>query len=123
MKRIETLRDDEVFVFGSNARGMHAGGAARQAVEHFGAIMGQAKGLQGQSYGVVTLDENMQRVSLAYIGEQLQELNAFARCNRDKVFLLTLIGCGIAGFSITEIRSVCAKVRWESNVVVPLEFL
>ena len=51
-ERITKLNKNEIFVFGSNLAGMHAGGAARQAVDHFGAIMGQGVGLQGQSYAI-----------------------------------------------------------------------
>ena len=122
MNTIEDLKPNEVFVFGSNAKGNHAGGAARQAVERFGAVMGQAKGLQGQSYAIVTLDEAMQRVPLEFIGEQLRELNDFALQNPDKRFLLTLIGCGIAGFNIADIKSECVKIEWAGNVAVPFEF-
>ena len=64
----------------------------------------------------------MQKVSLDYIKEQLVKLNDFAKKNDDKVFLLTLIGCGIAGFSIEEIKSECIKIKWNDNVVVPEEF-
>lgn len=49
-ENIQELKENQVFVFGSNMNGNHAGGAARLAVEKFGAIMGQAEGLQGQSY-------------------------------------------------------------------------
>ena len=122
MKRIESLKPNQIFVFGSNANGNHAGGAARQALELFGAIMGQAEGLQGQSYGIVTLDKDMQKVSLDYIKEQLIKLNAFAKRNPDKVFLMTLIGCGIAGFSIEEIKSEVERIDWERNVDIPDEF-
>ena len=122
MKRIETLKDNQVFVFGSNANGNHAGGAARQAVESFGAIMGQAKGLQGQSYAIVTLDENMQKVPLEYIGEQLRELNRFAGSRMELQFLVTLIGCGIAGFSVEDIKSEVTKIGWSRNVDLPEEF-
>ena len=51
-ERINHLESNEVFVFGSNARGLHYGGAARAAVEKFGAIMGQGHGLQGKSYAI-----------------------------------------------------------------------
>ena len=122
MKRIESLKPNQIFVFGSNANGNHAGGAARQALESFGAKMGQAEGLQGQSYGIVTLDKDMQKVSLDYIKEQLVKLNDFAKKNYDKVFLLTLIGCGIAGFSIEEIKSVVAEIEWARNIDIPEEF-
>ena len=53
--RIEQLRPDEVFVFGSNASGAHGGGAARFAYDRFGAVWGQSEGLQGQSYGIDTM--------------------------------------------------------------------
>ena len=122
MKRIESLKPNQIFVFGSNANGNHAGGAARQALESFGAIMGQAEGLQGQSYGIVTLDKDMQKVSLDYIKEQLVKLNDFAKKKDDKVFLLTLIGCGIAGFGIEEIKSVVAEIEWARNIDIPEEF-
>lgn len=122
MKFIESLASNQVFVFGSNANGFHFGGAAIQAYDHFGAVWGQAGGMQGQSYGIITLDENMQKVPLEYIGKQLQVLNHQANAMPDKEFLLTLIGCGIAGFSIEEIKSECIKIKWNDNVVVPEEF-
>lgn len=122
MKRIESLKPNQVFVFGSNANGHHIGGAARQAYDHFGAIWGQAGGMQGQSYGIITLDENMQKVPIDYIGRQLQALNLQAKAMPKLEFLLTLIGCGIAGFSIEEIKSESIKIDWNDNVVVPDEF-
>ena len=38
---IESLEENEVFVFGSNLDGYHIGGAARIAKERFGAVWGQ----------------------------------------------------------------------------------
>ena len=52
---ITSLKENEIFVFGSNLRGMHGGGAARIAYQHFGAIYGQGVGLQGQSYAIPTM--------------------------------------------------------------------
>lgn len=66
-ENISELKENEVFVFGSNKNGNHAGGAARIAVEKFGAVMGQAEGLQGQSYAIPTLDENMEKVDIGEI--------------------------------------------------------
>ncbi len=54
-ENITSLDEDEVFVFGSNLAGMHAGGAARVAYERFGAVMGQGVGMQGQSYAIPTM--------------------------------------------------------------------
>lgn len=120
---ITELKDNQIFVFGSNARGFHAGGAARQALEKFGARWGQAKGLQGQSYGIVTLDENMRKVPLSYIRLQLVQLAEFAAANPEKEFLLTAIGCGIAGFPVAHIAAICRDIYgWPSNVIFPNEF-
>ena len=121
MKRIELLKDNQVFVFGSNANGYHAGGAARQ-VDKFGACWGNSKGMQGQSYAIITLDEDMRQVPLSYIREQLSELNEYAKSNPDKEFLMTLIGCGIAGFRIYEINKLCQSIEWQPNVILPEEF-
>jgi hypothetical protein len=52
---INYLKENEIFVFGSNLEGMHGGGAARAAYNKFGAIWGQGVGLQGQSYGIPTM--------------------------------------------------------------------
>ena len=121
---ITELKENQIFVFGSNARGFHMGGAARQAVESFGAIMGQAEGLQGQSYAIVTLDEEMRRVPLWYIEEQLEKLRDSAIQNPDKEFLLTAIGCGIAGFEVSTIAAACRDIEnWPGNVIFPREFL
>lgn len=123
MKRIETLKENQIFVFGSNANGHHAGGAARQALDKFGACWGKPKGIQGQSYAIVTLDEYMRQVPLCYIREQLIELNNYAKQNLNKEFLLTLIGCGIAGFRTDDIRSICRQINWNINIILPEEFI
>ena len=52
---IDSLKENEIFVFGSNLAGMHGCGAARIARLHFGATMGKGVGLQGQSYAIPTI--------------------------------------------------------------------
>ena len=61
-ENITSLDEDEVFVFGSNLAGMHAGGAARVAYERFGAVMGQGVGMQGQSYAIPTMQGGNHRM-------------------------------------------------------------
>lgn len=95
---ITELKENEVLVFGSNLRGEHLGGAARQAFEEFGATWDIGEGLSGQSYAFPTLDENMQRFG---DGKLHCILHAFYRCVRahpELTFLLTKVGCGIAGY-------------------------
>lgn len=121
-ENISELKENEVFVFGSNKNGNHAGGAARIAVEKFGAVMGQAEGLQGQSYAIPTLDENMEKVDIGEIISAVTRLYEFAKQNTDKIFYVTKIGCGIAGFSVIEMGDMFKTMLAPRNVILPKEF-
>ena len=94
---IDSLEDNEVFIFGSNIHGFHAGGAAKQAHEQFGAEWGVGEGLTGKTYAFPTLDANMQKYSV----KELESIrDAFYRCVKarpEMKFLLTKVGTGIAG--------------------------
>lgn len=81
---IQELKENQIFVFGSNMNGNHAGGAARLAVEKFGAIMGQAEGIQGQSYAIPTLDEDMEKVTEEDLINYLGNLRHFANEHPEK---------------------------------------
>lgn len=97
--RIESLAPNEVFVFGSNARGAHAGGAARFAHERFGAVWGQAEGLQGQSYAIDTMSGR------DVFEEQARRFVAFAATHPELRFLVTEVGCGIAGYTPEQVAA------------------
>jgi len=99
--RVTTLGPDQIFVFGSNDQGHHMGGAARTAVDQFGAIWGQARGLQGQSYAIITVGDG---VSVDSIRDEVQAFFEFARANPNLTFLMTKIGSGIAGFPEEQMR-------------------
>ena len=96
-ENITKLEDHEVFVFGSNLNGNHAGGAAKQALE-FGAVDSDGHGLNGQSYAFPTLDKDMQRFSTEQLSEFVNEFYRVVNQNTTKIFLLTKVGCGIAGY-------------------------
>ena len=64
---VTELGQNQIFVFGSNLGGKHNGGGARIALEKFGAIYGQAFGIQGRSYAIPTLGFDFERISLAEI--------------------------------------------------------
>ncbi|SFI29503.1 MULTISPECIES: A1S_2505 family phage non-structural protein [Microbacterium] len=113
--RIERLAADEVFVFGSNAHGAHGGGAARFAHERFGAVWGQAEGLQGQSYGIDTMS------GLDVFRAQAARFVAFAAEHPELRFLVTEVGCGIAGYTPAEVAGFFAGAP--ENVVLPESFL
>lgn len=115
---IGSLATDEVFVFGSNLAGHHGGGAARTAMEKFGAIYGQGTGLQGQSYAIPTMQGGVETIA-PYVDEFI----AFARQNPEKLFYVTRIGCGIAGFSEVEIAPLFAKALELENVCLPESFV
>ena len=115
--RINSLGRNEIFVFGSNLQGMHAGGAARAAVERFGAIMGQGVGLQGQSYAIPTMQGGVNTIK-PYVDEFIR----FADCHPEMTFLVTRIGCGIAGFTDAEIAPLFAGAVNMENIHLPQKF-
>ena len=116
-EHISQLAPQEVFVFGSNLQGAHAGGAARIALGKFGAIWGQGTGLQGQSYAIPTMHGGVDAIK-PYVDEFI----AFAHANPGLTFLVTRIGCGIAGFTDREIAPLFAEARNCPNVVLPESF-
>jgi len=111
---ITSLQPNEIFVFGSNLRGMHGGGAAFVAYRKFGAIMGQGVGLQGQSYAIPTMQGGVETIR-PYVDEFIQ----FAKEHQDLTFLVTRIGCGIAGFRDDEISPLFEKAHDVENIVLP----
>lgn len=112
------LNQNEIFVFGSNLAGAHGGGAARLAYERFGAIWGQGVGLQGQSYGIPTMHGGVESIK-PYVDEFI----AFAKAHPNLVFLVTKIGCGIAGFSTSEIAPLFTDALDIENIILPREFV
>lgn len=114
---IRALRPGEVFVFGSNLAGHHAGGAARVAFRLFGAVHGQGVGLQGQSYAIPTMQGGVETIA-PYVDEFI----SFAKSHPELKFYVTRIGCGIAGFHDEEIAPLFAAARQLPNVTLPRTF-
>ena len=119
---IQELTENQIFVFGSNMNGNHAGGAARLAVEKFSAIMRQAEGIQGQSYAIPTLDKDMQKVTEEELITYLGKFREFAEEHSEKEFLLTAIGTGIAGFDTNYMAYMILRANLPDNVTLPKEF-
>ena len=117
-ENITSLDRDEVFVFGSNLAGNHAGGAARVARERFGAIMGQGVGLQGQSYAIPTMQGGVETIK-PYVDEFIE----LAREWDQTTFYVTRIGCGIAGFTDEQIAPLFAETLNLYNVRLPKSFV
>lgn len=116
-ENISSLKSNEIFVFGSNLGGNHAGGAARVAHRLFGAVWGQGVGLQGQSYAIPTMHGGPESIK-PYVKEFIE----FARKNQSLTFFVTRIGCGIAGFKDEEIAPLFDEAVALDNVILPESF-
>lgn len=114
---ITSLKDNEVFVFGSNLQGMHGGGAARVAYDKFGAVWGQGVGMQGQSYAIPTMHGGTDVIA-PYVDEFIK----YAKEHSEKQFLVTPIGCGIAGFTEAEIAPLFKDAVEVENIWLPEKF-
>ena len=114
---VVSLKPDEVFVFGSNLDGFHGGGAALAAYNKFGAIWGQGVGMQGQSYAIPTMQGEVETIA-PYVDEFIE----YAKNHPDNRFLVTEIGCGIAGFAPEEIAPLFAKAVDVENITLPQRF-
>lgn len=115
--RIEQLAENEIFVFGSNLAGMHGGGAARLARIRWGAVMGQGVGLQGRTYAIPTMQGGPETIK-PYVDEFI----AFAKAHPGLRFLVTEIGCGIAGFTPSQIALLFAGAADVPNILLPARF-
>ena len=114
---IDTLEKDKIFVFGSNLAGHHMGGAARVANIKFGAEWGVGVGLTGQSYAIPTMQGGVETIR-PYVDEFVE----FANQHQNMKFLVTRIGCGIAGFKDEEIAPLFRKAVSVSNIYLPQKF-
>lgn len=114
---IQSLKSNEIIVFGSNGFGRHDGGLARVCVEKFGAIYGKANGIQGQCYAINTMDglQNMQ--------DDIRDFIKYVLFSPHQEFLLTEIGCGIAGYKPEQIAPLFEDAFNLSNISFPESFI
>ena len=116
--KITELKENEIFVFGSNLQGFHGGGAAKIAYRSFGAEWGKGIGLYGKSYAIPTMQGGVETIR-PYVDEFIR----FAIENPHLVFLVTRIGCGIAGFRDEEIAPLFIDAIDVGNIILPEEFV
>lgn len=114
---ITELNDNEIFVFGSNKNGLHMDGAAAVAHEKFGAEWGIGEGLTGKTYAIPTME------GIENIKPAVQRFIEFAKTHQELVFLVTLIGCGIAGYTEGEIAPLFKDCLNLENVYLPAGFI
>lgn len=116
--KITELREDEVFVFGSNLEGMHGGGAAYAAFKKFGAVMGCGVGHCGQSYAIPTMQGGIETIK-PYVDDFI----GYAKANPDLFFYVTRVGCGIAGFKDEDIAPLFIDAIEVENICLPKAFV
>lgn len=110
-----------IFVFGSNLAGRHGKGAALFARHRFGAIYGQGEGRQGDSYAIPTKDRSLRSLPLDDIAGRVRTFLDYARSQPELAFHVTAIGCGLAGYSATQIAPLFLDAP--PNCALPMEFM
>lgn len=96
----------DIFVFGSNTEGRHGKGAALTAKQKWGAIYGQPSGIQGRSYAIITKELRpwMHPIQINTVKQEIDKFILFANKHREYNFLITRVGCGLAGFKWEHIK-------------------
>ena len=126
-KIVELSKDTtNIYVFGSNTKGVHGAGSALIARQLFDAAPGKATGLQGRSYAIVTkvLSMGLRSVSLEDIQTQILNFYMFAAWDLGLDFYVDRIGCGLAGYKYEEIKPLFHKQEYQfDNLYLPEEFV
>lgn len=120
---ITELKENEIFVFGSNESGRHGKGAAKTALG-WGAKYGQARGIQGKTYGIPTKDHSVRiTLPISKIQVYVDEFIEFAKERQDLTFLVTLVGCGLAGYKPKDIAPLFQEAKDIENIYLPERFI
>ena len=119
---ITELKDNEIFVFGSNESGRHGKGAAKTALG-WGAKWGQGTGIQGRTYGIPTKDASIRKtLTLNEIKRFVDVFILFAKDNTHLTFLVTEIGCGLAGLKPKDVALLFKDSVDVANIHLPAKF-
>lgn len=117
---IKNLPEDTIFVFGSNMAGTHAGGAAKIALQHFGAMHGVGRGWAGQSFAIPTMNEHLQQMPLSQIEHYIDDFKIYVLNHTQMQFFITAVGCGVAGYKVEEIAPMFKGIA--HHVIFPESF-
>lgn len=107
----------QVFVFGSNMAGIHGAGAALTALQFWGAKPGAGIGHHGDSYAIPTKLNPREGLSLEDVDLYVHAFLIYAECRPDLIFLVTEVGCGLAGRRPEDIAPMFRNGL--SNVLLP----
>lgn len=121
---VESLKEGQVFVFGSNLIGYHSGGASLIAMQRFGAVWGQAEGPQGQCYAIPVdiRGEAVENVS-AYMKRHIDKFLAYVKEHKNQFFIVIRVGCGNAGFDEEFMAPFFKEALKMENVSLPKSFV
>ena len=119
---IDSLLSNQIFVFGSNTLGYHTGGASGTARKKFGAVWGQAEGLQGQSYAI-PVDYGKGVRNDVDVKAAVGRFIAFAKEHTELFFFVTRVGCGVAGYQDDEMAQFFKDALGLRNICLPRSFV
>ena len=114
---VSDLGENGIFVFGSDLHGIHCGGTAYQALRSFGAQLGNGVGPQGRCYAIPTIVGGIDNIR-----PYVEEFFIYASNHPELLFLVTPVGCGIAGFTPQEIAPLFRRAIYMDNIHLPEEF-
>lgn len=117
---IEQLPDDQVFVFGSNLAGNHRKGAAKTALDKFGAMQGVGRGWSGQSFAIPTQNEHLQAMPIHQVEHYIKDFKIYTKNHPKFIYFITAIGCGSTGFHAKDIAPLFQDIS--DNVILPIRF-
>ena len=121
-RQVNDLQENEVFVFGSNTSGRHGKGAAKTALK-WGARWGKGVGLFGRTYAIPTVNASITgKLSLKKIQKYVDQFITFAEENPQYTFLVTAVGCGLAGWTESDIAPLFTEAATIENISLPREF-
>ena len=112
-----------IFVFGSNLAGIHGKGAALHAGNCWGAVHGVGEGLAGSSYAIPNKDKCLRTRTIEEVGASIKTFHEFTLTHPSYLYLLTPIGCGLAGFDKEQIIRELNKHNWGPNVVLTMSWI
>jgi hypothetical protein len=121
-ENIKELKENEVFCFGSNLLGAHGAGAARFAAKKFGAEAGVGFGPTGQCYALPTKDHNIRTMKIEEIKPFVELFITEARLDPERNYLVTEVGCGLAGFEPKDIAPLFKDAKDVPNIHLPQRF-
>lgn len=118
---ITELEEHQIFVFGSNESGVHGAGAAKVAMS-FGAEMEKGFGFSGNTFAIPTKDWEIKTLPLEAIEHYVKRFTAAATVYDKLEFLVTEVGCGLAGYKVGDIAPLFTEASKLPNVHMSQRF-